>query len=431
MDMIFLPNSVKERVFLRIAIYLFAFFSVVFFYRNVIGIVKYSTGYDFLSYYTAAQLIKNGYYGEIYTIDPQNANEVASPLCKEIARKAGISNIPTPFIYPPIYVLPFLPLTVYSFQTARKIWIAVCAFFMLLSLPLLYPMVRFPEKPGLKLSIILSVTFFSYPLLYSFDLGQTTPVIFFFLCLIYYLSDHNYDKSAGIFLGLISLMKISPSLLILYFFLKKREKIVLTSLTTIFFLGLVSVLVFGVPVHLSYLSILRKLSGFDLVAWNNQSISAFLLRMGTHGDILKWQPIILKFPFNLFKLTILCGILGYSIKLWRNNSPSFPMEFSLIIFLILLLPPISWDHYFCFLVIPFLIIVDHLLMTEAKGYIYIIGFACLAYLLTIMRIDAYVLFQQLSQDSWIGKCLVSRIFLGASLLCLITLTLLRKQKYTK
>jgi hypothetical protein len=34
----------------------------------------------------------------------------------------------------------------------------------------------------------------------------------------------------------------------------------------------------------------------------------------------------------------------------------------------LLRPPLSWDHYFIFLAIPMVIVVDHLLASKRKGY---------------------------------------------------------------
>ena len=400
---------------------------MVTFSWKLIKIIEYSPGYDFASFYTATRLIQSGNYEEIYSVDKENFNEVASPIFQDVAKREGFAYIPTPFFYPPIYVLPFLSLTSFQFEIARRICVVISLLFVLFALPLLYQMVKSSIEPFLKVSLILTGTFLSYPLYYSLHLGQSTPMIFFFLCLIYYLTSRNSDKSSGIFLGIITFMKISPFLLIIYFLARKRMKIVFSSILTILVLGTISLLIYGIPLHLSYFNTMREISGFDLVAWNNQSISAFLLRFLTSEDVLKWHPITLAFPLNLFKYTIIFGLLIIFLQQLKLYPPQFPLEYSAVITLILLLPPISWDHYFLFLLIPLVLIVDHLLERREQGYRGMIALACSAYLLTIVEVDFYSFFSTFPQN-WFGKIVVSRISLGAFILGALTMVLLRREK---
>lgn len=372
-------------------------------------------------------MIKSENYQEIYSINREQFNEVSSPIFKKTALKEGFSGTPTPFFYPPICILPFQFFTSLRFATARRVWVGISLLFALFSLPLLYQMVKTPIESFLKFSMILALIFLSYPLLYSLHLGQTTPMIFFFLCLIYSLTSCNRDRSAGIFLGIITLIKISPFLFIIYFLMRRRATIVFYSIITILVLTLISILIYGMPFYLSYFNLVREISRFDLVAWNNQSISAFLVRFITNEDVLKWHPISLVFPFNLCKFIFIFFFLITFLKQLKTYSAPFSLEYSAMIILILLLPSISWDHYFFYLIIPFILIIDHLLGIQEKDYKSKIILASLAYILTNIEIDFLSFFSFYPQD-WFGKLLVSRIFLGALIFGILIIMILRQKK---
>jgi alpha-1,2-mannosyltransferase len=101
-------------------------------------------GHDFLPFYAAGSLVREGRASEMYRVEPLLARE------REIAERAHlpIGNGFGPFWNPPFYVLPFVPLSVLPFGAALAFWLAINAIALTIAIVLLCRMLVRPDMPN-------------------------------------------------------------------------------------------------------------------------------------------------------------------------------------------------------------------------------------------------------------------------------------------
>ena len=122
-------------------------------------------------------------------------------------------------------------------------------------------------------------------------------------------------------------------------------------------LALTSVAVFGVELHGAYLSLLRTVGSQVVVGYNNHSLVAFLTRFSgiAPRDAFNWgpHPVIPWVRWTgiagiaLASLTIGIGLFRIPVireDRWR------PLAEAAAIIMMLLVPPLSWTHYFIFVI---------------------------------------------------------------------------------
>jgi len=93
----------------------------------------------------------------------------------------------------------------------------------------------------------------------------------------------------------------------------------------------------------------------------------------------------------------------------------------------LLAAPITWYHYYLWLLMPVFVLFDHLLFS-AESYTRQISWLAVAYGLVVVQ--GIVVLQPLAahtlQEVWLLRLLLSQSFFGAVLLMLLTLKLRRR-----
>jgi hypothetical protein len=164
------------------------------------------------------------------------------------------------------------------------------------------------------------------------------------------------------------LIKLPLLLYAVYFSLRGRWRIVAGGATTIGIAALLSFVLFGIDGNIGWFNewVVPYLGGY-IPAFNVQSVDGFLIRLAKGETFVRhWDPPLAPTPFHRIARTIaFIGLFGGTAWLmWRAGrqapqpktveGPSARdlLEFSLIVNLALITSPISWTHYYLFLMIP-------------------------------------------------------------------------------
>jgi hypothetical protein len=150
--------------------------------------------------------------------------------------------------------------------------------------------------------------------------------------------------------------------------LRRRWTIVAGGATTIGVAALLSLALFGIDGNISWYQewVVPFLGGY-IPAYNVQSVDGFLTRLSMGEEFLiHWDPPLVPTSFHrIARSCILLALFGGSFfMIWRANrrapiatdkhgpSPRDMLELVLMISLALITSPISWTHYYVWLLIP-------------------------------------------------------------------------------
>jgi hypothetical protein len=193
---------------------------------------------------------------------------------------------------------------------------------------------------------------------------------------------------------------------------------------------LVSLLTVGWEGNLAYLRmVVSELGGGGIPAFNNQSISGFLLHIFTRGDVFSWLNVGVPLWLTGLRLGLLLLLVG--VVVWAMRRPpssktdcsdAQDLDLALVVFVMLLVSPITWYHYYIWLLLPLTLLFDRLFLAPHVG-VWQIGWLALAYGLVVVQ--GIVVLRPLVagslQDVWILRLMLSQSFFGAILLLGLTL----------
>jgi alpha-1,2-mannosyltransferase len=201
------------------------------------------------------------------------------------------------------------------------------------------------------------------PFHYGFKEGNTSHVVLLLVVLAFLKRRGGRDLAAGALLGLAALVKLPLAMFGLYLLLR-REKAALVGMSGVLAVaGLGSILVFGWELNvLWYTRCVAPFLGDVMSAYNVQSIHAALARAVRGPDaLLDWDPRPLSAALRAIATTIV--VLELAAVAWaarREPSEKTPgrrlvareLEFMLVLVLCLISGPMSWSHYYVWLLLP-------------------------------------------------------------------------------
>jgi hypothetical protein len=174
---------------------------------------------------------------------------------------------------------------------------------------------------------------------------------------------------AGLAFGLCASFKLPLLLMGAYFALRRHWRIVAGGATTIAILVLSSAALYGFSgLAIWYNEWIGPFLGGSVAAFNVQSINGFLIRLTIGAqDLRDWE---LRDPPTLLRIVRLCSsLLMFSLSFWliwrartskhappadaQEPTPRDYLEFVLVLTLALITSPLSWTHYYVFLLVPF------------------------------------------------------------------------------
>jgi alpha-1,2-mannosyltransferase len=275
-----------------------------------------------------------------------------------LTEKGGFSNLP-------VIGWLYVPFMWADEEYAGWIWCVLGVAALLGAWALLVRTARLDAPRAALLAFLFLI---SGPIVNSLREGQSSHVILLFLVTGLVLWRGKRDYAAGLALGFCALIKLPLLLLGIYFVLRQRWAIVAGGATTVGVAALASLLLFGIGGNIGWYQewVVPFLNAY-IPAFNVQSVDGFLVRLSMGEEFLiHWDPPFVPTPFHrIARFATLAALFGGSFFLiWRAHrrapmaageggaSPRDLLEFSLMINLALITSPISWTHYYLWLLIP-------------------------------------------------------------------------------
>ncbi len=188
--------------------------------------------FDFSSFYMAAQAASQG--ADLY--DTAGLNESAA--------SQGLRAYVFPYVYPPFLAFVLQPLGNLPIDSARLVWIWI----NLAAIPLIVLLAALTARSkagnaGGDLALLLAAALvFVLPFYDNIDMGQVNLLVLLFLSLSFFLFSRERDWASGAMLGVAVMIKVSPAVLLLYFLVRGRIKVVFGSLASVATLAAASLL---------------------------------------------------------------------------------------------------------------------------------------------------------------------------------------------
>ena len=197
----------------------------------------------------------------------------------------------------------------------------------------------------------------SFPFANTIDVGQGNEFVMLGLAAGIWGVMRGRWGVAGIGLGLATLLKVSPVLLIIYLLLRGERRPAIWAAATGAVLSLTAALV-GRPLELwNWLrDVAPEIGRGSLHVWNQAGVG-WLARLTSSGHVdLAVQRTLPQF-WSLLAYA-LAGVTVVALWSHRRNRPIVPLELGLLVLVALLVGPLSWEHYFVWAFIPFVLCFD-------------------------------------------------------------------------
>jgi len=255
--------------------------------------------------------------------------------------------------HPPASVLVSLPLGKLDYATAYLAWNLLSLLMLAVSLWLLLR----PRGLNYNLWAALPITCFllvGNSLAQQVNQGQLNLLLLLLLTGCWAAMRSGRSATAGGLLGMATAIKLFPGYLFFYF-LARRDwiAIVYGGLAFAFLNGLTGI-VLGWDCFRDYaLEVVPQVGAFRDF-WPNASITGFWSKLldGSSGHVvpLFHAPWLAKLASGVMCLAM---TVGYTGRVWRADTPERrDAAFGLGIVAMLLVSPITWDHYFLLLILP-------------------------------------------------------------------------------
>jgi len=357
-------NNIPKFYYCTATILLWTTFSVLMYFQHHKREMD-----DFVPVYIASKLTS---YPEsirihIYDHNPIHFDRVNKSVFHTLTKKSGIDRkVIHPYVYPPFIAWQMKPLARFDYEVSKRIVLILNILFFSAGFFLLCATIN---PRNYKFLLILAPVLFAFffPFKYSLGLGQTTPFIFLLLAIAYYFSNRKNDLISGLILGYCASIKISPVLILIPLILAKKYRIVIACAISIILFFSSNILIGGWDLTRLYIDRIAEIflkTGFP--AWNNVSFQAMIMRFTLPvGSIFWYFPVKLDLyqkvtEYALIIVTI-C-VSAYSIvkqkQFFHDENVYNGFIWSNGVILSLLIPKITWNHYYIYMLIPFLWIIN-------------------------------------------------------------------------
>ncbi len=337
------------------------------------------TGNDFLHIYLGSRLLWHGY-------DPYD------PQTMLMAQQQLLGRGGMPYVYLPFTGFIMQPVSQLPYGDAFFCWFVFSHVLVLLTIPISLLALRMPLSMR-NLSFGLLILAFSHPLWRSVSAGQLNAPLMLGYPLFHLLLNAVHPALSGMLGAGLMLFKLSPGILLVYLLWMRQWKQALwMAIWSVVFM-LLAISVFGWPRHLAFLPVLSQM-GYGRSTWAefgqsffsdpaNQSFNSLFHHLfaptpATHAPLLNLGAHFANAMTYAVSIILLGIVFAWTMK-QRNTEDRLQHElnYSLFIFLSLLLPSLMWDHYVIQLFFPVMILYKGLQLRRsiALGILFLIGLA--------------------------------------------------------
>lgn len=236
-----------------------------------------------------------------------------------------------------------------------------------------------------RISILFVMTFMSYPVLFNIDRGNLECFLFIFLALFFYFYRNGHYSLSILFLSFAIAMKLYPGVFVILLLADKKYKNILLAglLTVIWSLASAAILHGGIVQ--SFLGLKHNLALFNqtymassLGLQHNTSLYGVLklVQLSTiNSDATAWMLPLVNAMINNYAVIALLFFTLISIYIFLRED-IFWKKVTLLTFMMLLLPQVSFDYKLIHVFLPLLLFINCDKVSRFD-HIYVLFFALL------------------------------------------------------
>jgi hypothetical protein len=261
--------------------------------------------------------------------------------------------------HPPTSVLlaiPFVPLDYFKALVAWNL-VSLCA--LLASLWIVARQLSIPLKAWCLFPAIM-LLMFNGPFRQQNLQGQLNLILLLLLTGAWALDRSERPWLAGALLGMATAIKLFPAFLILFFLIRKRWKVAIGAILSLVAWTGFTLAVLGASAYRSYFfDVIPQVQDF-ISLWTNSSLTGLCRKLfgpatQKTGLIGAFAPVW-NFPIlSRIASLVLSGVV-VAVLVWFTRRAHSRREadraFGLALTAMLLVSPITWDHYFLLLLVP-------------------------------------------------------------------------------
>jgi alpha-1,2-mannosyltransferase len=259
------------------------------------------------------------------------------------------------FIGTPATALLYTPFLPFGPHTGADLYRVADALLMLVAIGITgFALPKRSRAPAWFVGAFAFLVF--YPVQESIGLGQLDGMIMCALGVAYWAVARKRWPVAGAALGVATLLKISPGLVLVYLLLRGVRRVFVPAVTTIAGVLVAGALV-GRPgdVVTWITDVVPKLARGGLLV-NNQSLPAWLHRL--FGSDLAWLSLDADLgAWRLIAPVVIVIGVGIVYGLCRHR-PLALLELGAVVLVALVAGPLSWDHYASWVILTLMLMAD-------------------------------------------------------------------------
>jgi len=285
-----------------------------------------------------------------------------------------------PYFFPPASIILFKPLLFFPFYIAKYIWTIINLFFVTSTLFLIN--IILDKKLTYKFWLMLSALVFFYPFKFTLIQGQFNITLLFIYTLSLYAIIKNKSLIGGVVLGIGTITKISPAIILFLAFIRRKYKLIIYSLLTIGILLILTEIFVKPGINLYYVrhvidDVSKQAAG---PSYRDQSILAFYRRIqfeDTNISVLgkKVTADIIRALMSYGTVTAL--VLIFLVLDYIKKKRNILVDFSILTIIGVIGTGLTWFHQYTMLLLPLFLLLG--IGINSKN-IKIIGIAFLVYL---------------------------------------------------
>lgn len=332
-------------------------FNIAYYYLQNALWESFRNSGDLYVYYSAARTIWTGQIDQLYNYEYYTV----------VAGAIG------PYLYLPFFAIIFSPFTYFSFKFIIYSWLILNQIILAVAVFLLWR--EFDHRDvWIALALIL-MCFFYGPIIANTHYGNINELIWILVLLGWWLYKNDRPILAGFVIALGIMIKLSPGVLAVYFLYRRAYKVVFSICATsaaIIFLTLIPLNGFK-PYFDWYSSIFSflKIGAGKGFSPTNQSVEAFYGRLESQG-FLSESFVEILIPITLVAIVLITyGFCRF--KPLGKDDPTFELEYSLVICLMVLIPNLVMVGHYTVLMTSYFLIIHHLYRQKKTHPFYFIG----------------------------------------------------------
>lgn len=261
--------------------------------------------------------------------------------------------------HPPAAVLLALPFCNTGYHHAYIAW---SVFSLALMVGSVVAVARQPnvEYRTWLLFPIFAIILSSNALIHQTIQGQLNLILLALIVASWAWERGGRSSLAGVCIGIAAAIKIFPAFLMLYFVVRRRWRAVAAAAAAFAAVNFTAALVFGPEAFTDYVTkVMPELSKFR-DTWPNASLLGFWSKLfDASGPFSYMDPLIsapwLVEPLYLISAAIVVALTALGVRA-ASSRQERDTAFALCVVAMLIVSPLTWDHYFVLLFLPLLVL---------------------------------------------------------------------------